>query len=186
MSNSDFNSWALVQKSTQLVFEIHLILIKCEQVQCWGYSTLVVHVSLCVKMYLHSSHMLLTLTEPYTTELSSISRAAKAYAHLLQPYKRASCRGLRVRSTRYRSYVYIYVIVSFCSWEERPSDSASVVLLTALTNVCLPVLILVGPSWRPSWSPWCNWSLRCDCVPSLMNVRWNSSCRRIQIHILCM
>lgn len=119
----------------------------------------------------------------YTTELSSISHAAKAYAHLLQPYKRASCRGLRVRSTQYRSYVYIYVIVSFCSWEERPSDSASVVLLTALTNVCLAVLILVGPSWRPSWSPWCNWSLRCDCVPSLMNVRWNSSCRRIQIHI---
>lgn len=46
-----------------------------------------------------------------------------------------------------------------------------------LTDVCLPVQILVGTSWRHLWSPWCNWSVYCDCVLSLMNVQWNSSCR---------
>lgn len=179
MSNSSFNSRALVQKSTQFVFEIHLILVKCERVQRWGCSTLVVHVSLYVQMYLRSSHVLLTLTEPTLLSCRLFPVLLRRMLTFFNPI-----RGLLVVDSGWGPLgtvamcIYINVIVSFCSWEERPSDSAGVVLLTALTNVCLPVLILVGPSWRPSWSPRCNRSLRCDCVPSLMNVRWNSSRRR--------
>lgn len=107
-------------KLTQLVFEKHLTLLKCEQVQHL-YSTLVVHVSLYVKTYFHSSRVAVSTHCTYTTELSSNSHAAKSCAHLLQPYKRASSRGLRVRSALYQAMcMYIqYVLVSFCFLERR-------------------------------------------------------------------
>lgn len=77
----------------------------------------------------------------------------------------------------------IFLFLCFL-WEERPSDSARFASLTTSTDVCLPVLILVGPSWRPSWSPRCNRSVFCDCAPSLLNVRWSSSCRHYSNTIL--
>lgn len=157
-------------KPTRLVFEKHLVLLKCEQVQRL-YSTLVVHVSSYVKTNVHASHATVSSHWSYSTELSSNSLAATSCAHLPRPLKRASCHGLRARSAQHWAMsMYICVLVSFSFWrgeafklcpchEPNPVD-----------------LIPVGPSWRPSRSPWCNWSVCRDCVLSLLNVRWNSSC----------
>lgn len=111
----------------------------------------------------------------YTTESLSNCHAARSCTDLLHPCKRASCHGLQVRSTWYHRNIYVYIRTSIVLfWEERPSD---------LCCECNHVDRHPSPESDPCgafletlWSPWCNWCVCRDCVLSLLNVHWNSSC----------
>lgn len=117
-------------------------------------------------------HVAVSTHWTYTTDLSSNTHAALTFFNPM--------RGLLFMDSGWSplsTEQCVYICNSIFLFLERPSDSASVVSPAMLTDVCLPVQILVGTSWRHLWSPWCNWSVYCDCVLSLMNVQWNSSCR---------
>lgn len=91
--------------------------------------------------------------------------------------KRASCFGLRVRSTWYRSDV-LCIYIWKCIFLRGGAFKLCLCCKPNHVDWCLsPNSAPVGTLLGTVMVSLLNWPLCQDCVPSLLNVQWNSTCR---------